>query len=385
MDDNSQLARTDINELSDEELSNLDLSQLPTVSDEPEEDESQTHTTDVEANEGDADRYAEDDQEDEQSDQPSTPDPDLTAPQSDEQPADVTKTEQPENLEPTPSDSEVDYKAFYERVTAGFKANGQLISVTDPEDIVSMMQRGAGFAKKMATLKPSMRILRTLETNGISEADLSYLIDLHKKDPEAISKLVKESGVDVYSVDESQVENYKPKAQLATDHEVELDSVVQELQASSPVFDQLLNTVVNTWDMASRQVVAQNPQILNLLDQHMQLGYFEPVMQEVERLRAIGGHIDGLSDFDAYRQVGDAMNARGVFNHIAQNKQTPVATQNQPLAAPNSVAQSQPNQELNAKRRAASTPRPTASTPSSAPNYAEMSDDELLASLSARH
>ncbi|MDT1904204.1 hypothetical protein FPK34_26495, partial [Acinetobacter baumannii] len=77
-----------------------------------------------------------------------------------------------------------------------------------PDDIVSLMQRGAGFAKKMATLKPSMRVLRTLENHGITEQDLGFLIDLHKKNPDAINKLIKDSGVDVYSLDAEKATSY---------------------------------------------------------------------------------------------------------------------------------------------------------------------------------
>lgn len=379
MEDNSQLQHRDLSELSDDELSNIDPSQLiSAVEEEPVPAESHTEDAQTqEANTDDAGQQAELEDEPQQVEQPVDTNPEPTAPVENE-PAAEGNEPQKQEPEAAPAD-EIDYKAFYEKVTASFKANGREISLTDPDDIVNLMQRGAGFAKKMATLKPSMRVLRTLENHGITEQDLGFLIDLHKKNPEAINKLIKESGVDVYSLDTEQADKYKPQAQLATDHEVDLDSVVKDLSVTSPTFDKTLDVVVNQWDPQSRSTVASNPQLLRLLDGHMQQGYFDMIMGEVERLRIIGGHIDGLSDFDAYAKVGDMLNARGAFN-----KQQTQPQAQAPLAAPQPVAQPQPNTELNAQKRAASNPRPTTTTVTPDPDLGTLSDEEVLQFLSRR-
>lgn len=384
MEDTSQLDRRDLSELSDDELSNIDPSQLfSDVADEPVADESQP-AGDIpqEANTDDAGQQAIPEEAPQITDQPDATNPEATAPVEDEPAA---EGDEPQKQEQEPAADAIDYKAFYEQVTAPFKANGRDISLTNPEDIVNLMQRGAGFAKKMAALKPSMRVLRTLENHGITEQDLGFLIDLHKKNPDAINKLIKESGVDVYSLDTEQAEQYKSQVQLATDQEVDLDSVVQDLSATSPTFSKTLDVVVNQWDLQSRSTVASNPQLLRLLDGHMQQGYFDMVMSEVERLRIIGGHIDGLSDFDAYAKVGDMMNARGAFAQPTVQQQVQTQPQAQsPLVAPPPVAQPQPNAELNAQRRAASNPRPTPTLTTPEPDLSQMSDEELLNYLPRR-
>ncbi|HFG6922809.1 TPA: hypothetical protein ACGIKE_003444 [Acinetobacter baumannii] len=380
MEDTSQLHHRDLSLLSDDELSNIDPSQfIPQAEEEPEDAESQTQEEDIVANAGDADQEADDETDLEDTDQPADADPESAAPAEDEPAA---EGDEPQKQEPETSvDDAIDYKAFYEKVTASFKANGRDIQVTDPDDIVNLMQRGAGFAKKMATLKPSMRVLRTLENHGITEQDLGFLIDLHKKNPDAINKLIKDSGVDVYSLDAEKADTYKSQTQMASDHEIELESVIQDLSATSPTFAKTLDIVVNQWDAQSQATVAGNPQLLQLLDGHMQRGYFDMVMGEVERLRAIGGHIDGLSDFDAYAKVGDALNQRGAFNQApAQTSQvqTPAAP------APDAQTQPKPQPDLNAKRRAASNPRPKATVQPQTPDIENMSDEEVLNFLSRR-
>lgn len=386
--EDTQLDRLDLTQLSDDELSNIDPSQLISEAEEVSvEPEPQPEADTQVANTDDAGQQAQPDMETQPVDEPEDTEPEAAAPVED---APAAEEVEPQKQEPEPtSDDAIDYKAFYEKVTASFKANGRDISLTDPDDIISLMQRGAGFAKKMATLKPSMRVLRTLENHGITEQDLGFLIDLHKKNPEAINKLIKESGVDVYSLDTEQADQYKPNVQMASDNEVDLEAVIQDLSATSPTFDKTLNVVVNQWDDHSKGTVASNPHLLRLLDGHMQQGYFDKVMGEVERLRIIGGHIDGLSDLDAYAKVGDMLNARGAFNQapatVAATSQPLAQPQAQaPLAAPTSVAQPQPNNELNAKRRAASTPRPTATTVTPDPDLSTMTDDEVLQFLSRR-
>ena len=96
----------------------------------------------------------------------------------------------------------VDYKAAYEKIMTPFKANGKLISLESPDEAVRLMQMGANYTKKLQALQPQLRMLRMLENNGLlDEQKLSYLIDLDKKNPSAITKLVKESGIDPIDID----------------------------------------------------------------------------------------------------------------------------------------------------------------------------------------
>lgn len=247
----------------------------------------------------------------------------------------------------------IDYEAEYKRLLAPFKANGREIQVKSVDDAVALMQMGANYNKKMVALKPNLKMLKLLENNGLlSEEKISYLIDLEKKNPAAINKLVKDSGLDPMDLDAEKAGEYKPKIHSVDDREIDLDTVLDEIQ-ETPTYTQTLEIVSKKWDGASKQTIASTPQLLKVINDHVANGIYDLINQEVERERMFG-RLNGLSDIEAYRRVGDAINARGGFNHLVSNpgkpNQEPVVVQPKPKAPA--------DDKLNEKRRAASSTKP---------------------------
>ena len=267
----------------------------------------------------------------------------------------------------------VDYEAVYKKLTAPFKANGREIQIKDVDDAISLMQMGANYNKKMAALKPNLKLMKLLENNGLlSEEKLSFLIDLDKKNPEAISKLIKDSGVDPLDLDAEKAGDYKPTVRKVDDRELELDAVLDEIQDTES-YSRTLDVVSNQWDGASKNVIANAPQLLKVINSHVQSGVYDLIVKEIEREKMFG-RLSGLSDIEAYRQVGDAIQARGGFDHLVSQGQ-----QTQPKPA---VVQPKPKMGDEGKRRekrlAASTSQPA--VPSKTPadfNPLALSDDEF--------
>lgn len=197
---------------------------------------------------------------------------------------------------------------------APFKANGREIKVASVEEARQLMQMGANYNKKMQAMKPHLSTLRMLENAKVGEAELSYLIDLHKRDPAAINKLVKESGIDPLDLSAEKAAEYTPGNHKPSDAEVELEEVLTELEGSEGL-PKTIEIVTTQWDAKSKGVVAQNPGLLRLINSHVEQGIYELVATEVERRKTFG-QLTGLSDFDAYRQVGDEMNASNKFAHL---------------------------------------------------------------------
>lgn len=215
--------------------------------------------------------------------------------------------------------SAIDYKAEYEKLTAPFKANGVDIKVKDSSEILSLMQMGANYHKKMTSLKPSLKILKTLEKNGLlDESKLGYLIDLSNKNPEAITKLIKDSGIDPLSVDTSLETSYVPKVPVVTDSEMALDEVLDAIK-ETPTYNKTLQVVAETWDTASRNAVAGNPHIISVINEQIASGIFDTVTAEVERARRFG-KLTGVSDFDAYKQIGDYLHSVGQLGPVTPAK-----------------------------------------------------------------
>lgn len=274
----------------------------------------------------------------------------------------------------------IDYKAEYERVLGPIKANGREIKVNSVDDAISLMQMGANYNKRMAALKPNLKLLKMLENNGLlNEEKLSFLIDVSRKDPGAINKLVHESGIDPMEIDADKAQAYKRSSHAVADTEVELDLVLDELKGSES-YTQTLDVVGNVWDDQSRRIVSQNPQLIRVLHDHMASGIYTQISNEVERERMLG-RLNGVSDIEAYRQVGDAIHARGGFAHqTPQPGESGKAPASAPAAIPvQSAPASASDSARNAQRRAASGSTPTAPASTAAKDFnpLSMSDEEI--------
>ena len=287
-----------------------------------------------------------------------------------EEKAEAEKQEEKAGKEP----QALDYEAEYKRLLAPFKANGREIQVKSVDDAVALMQMGANYNKRMAALKPNLKMLKLLENNGLmSEEKISYLIDLEKKNPAAINKLVKDSGLDPMDLDAEKAGEYKPKIHSVDDREIDLDTVLDEIQ-ETPTYTQTLEIVSKKWDGASKQTIASTPQLLKVINDHVANGIYDLINQEVERERMFG-RLNGLSDIEAYRRVGDAINARGGFNHLVSNQgkpnQEPVVVQPKPKAPA--------DDKLNEKRRAASSTKPANVSTAAASDFnpLALSDEEF--------
>lgn len=361
----------DLLNMSDDDLANLDLDSYLAKADLPEEQPEQEQPQEEPSDEDvepEASQEADEAETDEEEEQEEAEEPAIP-----EDPAKEESTDQPAQPEPVPAEQEVDYKAAYEKLTAPFRANGKEMKVDNIDDAITLMQMGANYNKKMAALKPNLKLLKLLENNGLlNEEKISFLIDLEKKNPQAIGKLVKDSGLDPLDMEVEQ-NGYKPQTYTVDDRELELDEVLGEIQ-DTPHFSKTIEVVTNKFDAKSKQIVADNPQLLKVINTHVERGIYDLISTEVERARMLG-RLNGLSDLEAYKQVGDALEANGAFDHLVTQRQ---ATPPQRVAAP-VPAKPKVDPKLNEKKRAAS---PTKAAPTAVPNKEDfnplaLSDEEF--------
>ncbi len=345
---------TDFLSMSDEDLANFDPSTVvePPAEEVPAADEGTTETVITEeVNDDEQEEEADDkdeangdeaeDEGDPQNDVEPSPEAapgDADKPVEAKEPAGKPAADAKEKVEDkkdeTPAaeaEAPIDYKAMYERLTAPFKANGRDIQVKSVDDAINLMQMGANYNKKMAGLKPNLKYLKMLESNELLDEDkLSFLIDLSKKDPAAINKLVNDSGIDPLDLSADKAGEYKAGNHTVNDQEMELDAVIEDLKGSD-TYNKTMEVVAVKWDQASKAQVAKVPQILNVIDGHMKAGIYDIITAEIESERTFG-RLKGLSDLEAYRQVGDAIDARGGFKHLdLGSSQAPAKAPNVPV------------------------------------------------------
>lgn len=280
--------------------------------------------------------------------------------------------------------AQIDYEKEYKRLTAPFKANGKEIAVESVDDAIQLMQMGANYGKKMQALKPILKLTKMLENNGLlNEEKISYLIDLSKGNAGAINKLVTDSKIDPMDLSADKAGEYKQSSYAVADSQIELDEVLDDIQ-HTPTYTKTLEVVTKKWDEQSKRMIADAPKLLKVINTHMETGIYDLIAQTVERERTFG-RLSGLTDIEAYRQVGDALQAQGKFNHLVSGS----SQSQKETAPPPVVAVPKPKVDeakLKDQRRAASSTKPAAPSPNKAMDFnpLAMSDEEFAKQASSK-
>jgi len=275
-------------------------------------------------------------------------------------------------------DTELDYKAEYDRLIAPFRANGKDIQVHSVDDAITLMQQGANYNKKMAGLKPNLKLMKMLENNELlDENKLSFLIDLNKKNPEAVQKFIKDSGIDPLDIDTEKATEYTPNTYTVDDNEVELDTVLDNIRDTQS-FNETIDVISNKWDASSKGVLLKDPKIIAVINEQIGNGIYGQINGVVENERMLG-RLEGLSDLEAYKKVGDAIQSVGGFAN-----QQPTNQQNeQPTNTANKV---QDDPKLKDRKRAASSTKSKANKKVAADfNPLSMSDEEFEKSTNSQY
>lgn len=249
---------------------------------------------------------------------------------------DASTTEQPgqvegkDKQEETPKSeglpADFNYKAGYEQIMAPFKANGKMITPRSPEEAISLMQMGANYTRKMQELQPYRKVMLMLENNGLmDEGKLSFLIDLEKKNPDAIKKLIKEAGIDPLDINPEEEVNYQVGNHRVTDAEAAFATELDDLK-STPEGQATLGVIAQTWDAQSKEALFENRGLLQTIQQQRENGIYDRIVSEMSRLQMLGQIPAGTPFLAAYNQVGNQLAAAGGFADLVQPKAEPTVT-----------------------------------------------------------
>lgn len=355
----------EIMNMGDPDFSDLDTPEQESVYDVPQEENIEDSS---EINEDEEEIIEEEDQEeDEETLNEGTEEHEYTDAEDGEE--ELTEEDEQETSE---EDDQNEYKKQLDELFAPFKANSRELQVSSVDEARRLMQMGANYAKKMAALKPHLRLVKTMENHNVSEQDLSFFIDLKKKDPTAIARFLKDSNIDPLDLDLEKGSEYKPQTYTATDEQVELSQTLSDLK-ELPGYNDTLDIVGNKWDNQSRQVIKNNPNALRLLQAQVADGTYQKVMAEVEKQR-IFGNLDGVSDIEAYDRIGSQMFGQQQESH---NEQAPAAKP-APRVIKRTTAKKSDNPDNKRRKKAASlTGGGTGKRTSPEYNPLELSDEDF--------
>ena len=292
-------------EMTDEELMNVDDSSFSAVEPDPDDvPEVEVATEDTTTSEVDEDEEIKPQDESEVEDEPTT-----EAVVEEEE----VEDEPAEETEVTAEDTD-----FRAETLAPLKANGKELKINSVDELRNLASMGANYSLKMQQIKPHMKMLKTLKKHDLlNEETINHLISLTKGDKGAISKLLKDSGIDPEYMDLPDASDYQADDHSIPDSELALDNVLDSIKHSEH-YSSTMDIVGNVWDAQSRSTVAANPQSVKTIHDHVESGIYPKIWAEVERQRMLG-NLTTQSDVEAYDTVGNAMQEQGMFNPTKQS------------------------------------------------------------------
>ena len=270
--------------------------------------------------------------------------------------------------------------AFYNSIMTPFKANGKMIELKSPAEAISLMQMGANYTRKLQDIQPHRKMLMMLENNGLlDEGKLSFLIDLDKKDPEAIKKLVKDSGIDPLDIDLDKV-TYRPGDHSVTNDEATFRSTMDDLIKSDPKGQATVSVIYETWDDTSKEVLWKQPELMTAIHEQRESGIYDAITAEVDRLTTLGQIPPNTPFLQSYKAVGDYM--------VEEAKKTDDESNPKDVAAPKVVVSRAATQksklENGDKANAASPTRSSTKAAGGPTNPLAMADEEFLKQMEGR-
>lgn len=262
-------------------------------------------------------------------------------------------------------------------IPATIKANGKDIVLKSEAEAVQLMQMGANYTRKMQQIAPHRKALLMLENNGLlDEGKLSFLIDLERKNPEAIKKLIKDAGIDPMDIDTSTDPDYLEGNHRVTDEEAAFRDTLTEL-TSNETGSATVKLINDTWDHASKEVLWASPQIMSVIHEQRESGVYDLIVTEMDRQRTLGHIAPNIPFLQAYKTVGDQL--VGGSNGQAPAVQTPgnPTGQSAPVVVATRTAAPKSPVANGDKAGAASSTRSAPRQVEKASNPLAMSDEEF--------
>lgn len=216
--------------------------------------------------------------------------------------ANAQNAQEHDNEQANQETTEMSDEEFKRFLTAPFRANNTEYVIDNAKDIQRLMQMGINYQKKMETIRPHLKAVKSLEQSDLLDEDkINFLIDLSQHKPEAISKLLHESGVDTYDLPDMEESDYKPTNHIMSDERYNFQDTVDSLKESESGRTVLQS--VTGWDENSRTEIYNNPELLVQLSEHVDNGLYKDAMAELEKQRILNNIPSDMSMLDAYDKI----------------------------------------------------------------------------------
>ena len=219
-----------------------------------------------------------------------------------------------------------DYKKAYKDLLKPLWARGHNFTPRNIDEVKTLMSQGVDYLYKTQQLAQHRKQIELLQREGISHDDLTFLIDLKKRDPEAIKKFFADGNINPYDIDVSESPNYQPKTQMIDDATLNLRDSVNNLM-SMPDGRACYDELVHTLDKQSQDYFLKEPELLQTFYQHQHINVgnnkslYTIIKDEIDHEKALGRLPQNMPFLDAYRTVGDnLLRQSGQANNQPSNR-----------------------------------------------------------------
>ncbi len=196
------------------------------------------------------------------------------------------------------------------------KASGREVQLRNPEHAMNFIEMGVDYNKKMHSMKPHLRTLKTLEKEGLLDAGkeerLNLLIEIEKGNKDALKRFIAESDIDPLDLADEEVieqgKEYQPQNHLISDQELEIEEALNSIEGS-PSQQKTLDVMTKQFDAKSRQIISENPRYIVALNDDIESGIYENVMEAVQYKRDMRQVKPGISDMELYIETVQELSA----------------------------------------------------------------------------
>ncbi len=372
--DDADEAQVDaIENMSDEDIEKMTPEQFAAEHSPEEEGGSGDDENDDEQNEEvNDDTLGDDEPDDEPADDANEDEqPDAAAEGGSEQAEDADESTDTQPSEEELAANATAYEAAYKQLFgAPIKAGGRMTQLRGVDHAQNLIEMGIDYNKKMQQMKPHMKALRTLEKQGLlsDENKLNLLLEAQAGKPEAIRKLIAQAEIDVIDIADDGGLEYTPENQMVSDEEVGIEDALQTIRGSD-AYQKTIDVMTNNFDAASKGIISQNPHYITALNQDIESGIYDNVMDMVQYQKDMKMIPAGTSDIEAYINT---------VQQMAANEQQQATPAQQANTANTANPEQQPTRRSNKRKVGMSSSR--SSTKKKEPNYDPllMSDEDFM-------
>ena len=220
--------------------------------------------------------------------------------------------DQPNEDEPTKTYDVKQMEEAYDLLFGNpIKASGREVQIRNPEHAKNFIEMGIDYNKKMQSMRPHLKTLKTLEKEGLLDdvEKLNLLLEVKHGNKDALKRLIAESDIDPLDLaDEEVIEagrNYKPENHMMSDKEVQVEEALNAI-ADTDTQQRTLDIVTKEFDDNSKRIITDNPSYIVAINDDVASGVFDHVMDAVQYKRDMKLAPPGISDMELYIQTATA-------------------------------------------------------------------------------